>query len=48
MTDRIAYRKWLEALADNTPSLCVISVAHGEPITANCVERLREAAARLL
>ena len=48
MSDRIPYRQWLEALADNTPSLCVISVAHGEPITDNCVERLREAAARLL
>ncbi|MBD2770911.1 hypothetical protein [Iningainema tapete] len=47
MTDRNAYRQWLEALADNIPSLRVISVAHGEPITANCTQRLREAAARL-
>ncbi|BAU10300.1 hypothetical protein LEP3755_07840 [Leptolyngbya sp. NIES-3755] len=47
MTDRIAYCEWLKNLADCVPSLCVISVAHGEPITTNCVERLREAAARL-
>ena len=47
MTDRVAYREWLEKLADCLPSLCVISVAHGEPITTNCAERLREAAARL-
>jgi hypothetical protein len=26
---------------------CVISVTHGEPITTNCTQRLREAAARL-
>ena len=48
MTDRIAYREWLRKLADCLPSLRVISVAHGEPITTNCAERLREAAARLL
>ncbi|NEO27066.1 MAG: hypothetical protein F6K03_09260 [Kamptonema sp. SIO4C4] len=48
MTDKRAYREWLQALADNIPSLCVISVAHGEPIVVNCTERLREAAARLL
>lgn len=48
MTDRNAYRQWLEALADNIPSLRVISVAHGEPIVADCTQRLREAAARLL
>lgn len=47
MTDRGAYREWLRTLADHVPSLCVISVAHGEPITTNCPERLREAAARL-
>ncbi|MGK7895874.1 MAG: hypothetical protein AB4372_20240 [Xenococcus sp. (in: cyanobacteria)] len=47
MTDKIAYREWLRDLAGSTPSLCVISVAHGEPITMNCTERLREAAARL-
>ena len=47
MTDKIAYREWLRALADHIPSLCVISVAHGEPITTNCPGRLREAAARL-
>jgi hypothetical protein len=48
MSDRNAYRQWLEALADNIPSLRVISVAHGEPIVTNCTQRLREAAARLL
>lgn len=47
MTDRNAYRQWLEALADNVPSLRVISVAHGEPIITNCTQKLREAAARL-
>ena len=47
MTDKVAYREWLQDLADSNPSLCVISVAHGEPITMNCPERLREAAARL-
>ncbi len=47
LTDKIAYREWLNTLADRISSLCVISVAHGEPITANCRERLREAAARL-
>jgi hypothetical protein len=47
MTDRDAYREWLRTLADSVPSLCVVSVAHGEPITANCRERLCEAAARL-
>lgn len=48
MTDQIAYRHWLNHLADSVPSLRVISVAHGEPITHHCGERLREAAARLL
>ena len=48
MTDKVAYREWLHTLADCTPSLCVISVAHGEPITMSCPERLHEAAARLL
>lgn len=48
MTDGVAYREWLRELADSVPSLCAISVAHGEPITTNCAERLREAAARLL
>jgi hypothetical protein len=47
MTDRRAYCEWLKTLADCVPSLCVICVAHGEPITKNCLERLREAAARL-
>lgn len=47
MTDRKAYGQWLRTLADCVPSLCVISVAHGEPITTNCQERLYEAAARL-
>lgn len=47
ITDRNAYRQWLEALADNVPSLQVISVAHGEPITKDCPQRLREAATRL-
>lgn len=48
MTDKIAYCEWLHALADNIPSLCAISVAHGEPIVVNCSERLHEAADRLL
>jgi hypothetical protein len=48
MTDRNAYCQWLKALADQLPSLRVICVAHGEPITTNCTQRLREAAARLL
>ena len=47
LTDKIAYCEWLRNLAERTPSLCVISVAHGEPITINCSERLREAAERL-
>lgn len=47
MTDRKAYRQFLENLADNIPDLCVISVAHGEPIVNNCTQRLREAAVRL-
>jgi hypothetical protein len=48
MSDRNAYRQWLEALADSIPELRVISVAHGSPIVADCNNRLREAAARLL
>jgi len=44
----LAYRQWLEALADGIPELQVISVAHGSPIVNNCNSRLREAAARLL
>ncbi len=48
MSDRNAYRQWLEALADNIPDLQVISVAHGSPIVADCNYRLRQAAARLL
>lgn len=48
MTDRHAYRQWLESLADRIPNLQVISVAHGNPIVADCDDRLREAAARLL
>ncbi|NJM61197.1 MAG: hypothetical protein HC849_14875 [Oscillatoriales cyanobacterium RU_3_3] len=47
MTDRDAYRQWLESLADSIPDLQVISVAHGSPIVANYRDRLREAAARL-
>jgi hypothetical protein len=48
MSDRNAYRQWLEALADSIPDLRVISVAHGSPIVTDCNYRLREAAARLL
>ncbi|MEM8778765.1 MAG: hypothetical protein AAGF26_07825, partial [Cyanobacteria bacterium P01_G01_bin.49] len=48
MTDRNAYRQWLETLADSIPNLQVISVAHGNPIVTNCNHRLREAAKRLL
>lgn len=47
MSDRDAYRKWLEALADSVSDLRVISVAHGSPITTDCTQRLREAATRL-
>ncbi len=48
MSDRNAYRQWLEALADSIPDLRVISVAHGNPIVADCNYQLRSAAARLL
>jgi len=48
MTDRDAYRQWLEALADSVPDLRVICVAHGSPIQIDCTQKLREAAARLL
>ena len=48
LTDRHAYRQWLEALADAITDLQVISVAHGSPIVTDCNYRLREAAARLL
>ena len=48
MTDRNAYRQWLESLSNSIFDLQVISVAHGNPIVADCRERLREAAARLL
>ncbi|MBD2295610.1 hypothetical protein H6G06_19560 [Anabaena sphaerica FACHB-251] len=48
MNDRKAYRQWLEKLADTVQPLQIISVAHGEPITNNCQQKLREAAARLL
>lgn len=47
MTDRNAYRQWLESLANNITDLQVISVAHGEPIVSNCTQKLHEAAARL-
>ncbi len=48
MNNRDAYRQWLEWLADSVSDLRVICVAHGSPITTNCSQRLREAAARLL
>jgi hypothetical protein len=48
VNDRNAYRQWLETLANNVQPLKVISVAHGEPITNNCTQKLREASARLL
>ncbi|WP_017303494.1 hypothetical protein [Spirulina subsalsa] len=47
LTDQPTYQQWLLTLADCIPSLQIISVAHGEPITENCSQRLREAAARL-
>ncbi|ACK72894.1 conserved hypothetical protein [Gloeothece citriformis PCC 7424] len=47
MTDKKAYRQWLEELA-NIPNLQVISVAHGSPILTECNQKLREAASRLL
>lgn len=48
MSDRKAYRQWLEELATNTSDLHVICVAHGSPIITNCNQNLYEAAARLL
>jgi len=48
MSDRKAYRQWLEQLATNTSDLHVICVAHGSPIFTNCNQKLYEAAARLL
>ncbi|MDM9382426.1 hypothetical protein QUB80_17125 [Chlorogloeopsis sp. ULAP01] len=48
ITDKNAYRQWLEALADSVADLRIISVAHGEAIADNCPQRLREAAAQLL
>jgi hypothetical protein len=47
MTDRAAYRQWLQALADSVSSLQVILVAHGEPLIKDCSEQLRAAANRL-
>ncbi|WP_137455224.1 hypothetical protein [Halomicronema hongdechloris] len=47
MTDKAAYRQWLQTLADTVSSLRVISVAHGAPITKDCSEQLRSAANRL-
>ncbi|MCW6038549.1 hypothetical protein K4A83_20050 [Spirulina subsalsa FACHB-351] len=47
LTDLLAYQQWLITLADRILSLQIISVAHGEPITENCSQRLQEAAARL-
>jgi len=47
MKDKLAYSQWLETLASKVSPLQVICIAHGEPITANCHQRLREAAARL-
>jgi hypothetical protein len=47
MTDRATYRQWLLDLADTVSPICAISVAHGAPITVDCRDRLREAAARL-
>jgi len=47
MNDKLAYSQCLETLASRVSPLQVIGVAHGEPITVNCHQRLREAAARL-
>jgi hypothetical protein len=47
LTDKTAYQHWLETLANQVAPLQVISVAHGEAITADCQQRLRQAAARL-
>lgn len=48
MTDRDAYRQWLEELASRAQDVRVICVAHGSPIQKDCAQRLREAAERLL
>jgi hypothetical protein len=47
LEDRATYQAWLTSLADGIPALRVISVAHGSPITDNCAQHLRQAAARL-
>ena len=46
LKDRQIFRKWLEDLASDG-EIAVISVAHGNAITENCNQRLKEAAARL-
>lgn len=48
MTDKTAYRQWLEALATQVFPLQVIAVAHGEPIATDCAAKLRQAASRLI
>lgn len=46
LKDRAKFRGWLEQLAE-IPRLKAICVGHGDPITADCANRLRSAAARL-
>ena len=47
LTDKTAYRQWLEGLSVRVAPLETICVAHGAPITRNCSARLQEAADRL-
>jgi hypothetical protein len=47
LADRKAFAQWLRELAATVTPQVVLAVAHGEPITADCAERLREAANRL-
>lgn len=46
LRDRGAFKAWLVKMAA-LPNLKAVSVAHGEPVTAQCGEKLRAAAARL-
>ncbi len=46
LRDRAAFKAWLIRMAA-LPNLKTVCVAHGEPVTSQCGERLRSAAARL-
>jgi hypothetical protein len=45
LKDARAYQGWLQRAAQDPPA--VVTVAHGDPVTADVADRLREAAARL-